>query len=533
MAKYYASSEPSYNDGCGAFATGKQLFEAGTLQARLVLSDEKLLGSNFLAVCIDDPTVENAICAIAINKIKTEDGATLSADKMQKVEFKKLAKAKRLTVELTALKDDVYDVVLSAEDSTAKKAPVSDGASTEVPKPVEDAAKEAVSAGITTDAEAKARIDYMMQNRFNEGTMVKVIKYWRPGYTGERPTDYIDPALSKASDAGRNGVVARIVHKAMLGYMCLLRGPKATGKDTCINSIAWLLMLPKAEVVITRQTDAMDIFGSQVTDNSASDALSKIDERQLANADVVLAKHANGAGGPLCAAEKEALLTKALFDKLAAQAASVHIVHEVKAIVNCMVHGGIYLIDEFNMGDSNLYSGFINPLGDGSSRTFEVPGYGPVPISDHFILMATQNDGYAGAEDQNEATMSRFRCFVMAQPESVTGILHSAVKGEIKKKRLTCAEPVEKYYKAASKFYEACKSMVLGQGSSSFGDNAGVGVTTDQCLNIRGIVSALTCVAEYGSDTSLAEELEDAVVNVCTSDERPMIMQALISIVDC
>lgn len=531
MSKYFVVSEPSYNDGLGAFTTGKDLFQAGTLQARLVLSDEKILGAGFLAVCIDDAKLENAVCAFPIGKVKGEDGKRL--DKDAKAEFRKAVKAKRLSVELTALNGDVYDIVLSAEDSTAKTVVSADG-SAEVPKPVEDAAAEAVAAGITTAEEAKARIDYMMANRFNEGTMIKVIKYWRAGYKGERPTDYIDPALNKASDAGRNGVVARIVHKAMLGYMCLLRGPKATGKDTCINSIAWLLMLPKAEVVITRQTDAMDIFGSQVTDNSASDALDKIDTRMLANADIILAKHqATGLTGPLSDAEKEALLTKAMFDKLSAQAASVHIVHEVKAIVNCMVHGGIYLIDEFNMGDSNLYSGFINPLGDGSTHEFDVPGYGPVPISDHFILMATQNDGYAGAEDQNEATMSRFRCFVMAQPESVSGILHSAVKGEIKKKHLACALPDEKYFKSASKFYDACKMMVLGQGSSSFGDNAGVGVTTDQCLNIRGIVSALTCVAEYGTDTSLAEELEDAVINVCTSDERPTLMQALISIVDC
>lgn len=531
MSKYYAVSEPSYNDGLGAFTTGEELFQAGTLQARLVLSDEKILGAGFLAVCIDDAKLDNAVCAFPIGKVKGEDGKRL--DKDAKAEFRKAVKAKRLSVELTALNGDVYDIALTAEDATSKTV-ASTGGSAEVPKPVEDAAAEAVAAGVTTAEEAKARLDYMMANRFNEGTMIKVIKYWRAGYKGERPTDYIDPALNKASDAGRNGVVARIVHKAMLGYMCLLRGPKATGKDTCINSIAWLLMLPKAEVVITRQTDAMDIFGSQVTDNSASDALDKIDTRMLANADIILAKHqATGLTGPLSDAEKEALLTKAMFDKLSAQAASVHIVHEVKAIVNCMVHGGIYLIDEFNMGDSNLYSGFINPLGDGSTHEFDVPGYGPVPISDHFILMATQNDGYAGAEDQNEATMSRFRCFVMAQPESVSGILHSAVKGEIKKKHLTCAMPDEKYFKSASKFYDACKMMVLGQGSSSFGDNAGVGVTTDQCLNIRGIVSALTCVAEYGTDTSLAEELEDAVINVCTSDERPTLMQALISIVDC
>lgn len=529
--KFYASSEASYNDALSAFDTGKKLFEDGTLKARLVLSDEKLIGAGLLGLCIDDAKMEDVICVLPIGKIKTEDGKRLSSDKAKKDEFRKLVKAKRLTAEITALNSGVYDVTLSAEDDTSKKAVV-DGDMT-VPKTVEDAAAEAVAAGIVSEDGAKERIDYMMQNRFNEGTMIKVIKYWRPGYTGERPTDYIDPSLTKAADAGRNGVVARIVHKAMLGYMCLLRGPKATGKDTCINSIAWLLMLPKAEVVITRQTDAMDIFGSQVTDNSASDALAKINDEDLANAEVVLARQSAGNRTTLTDKEKEALLTKALFDKLSAQAASVHIVHEVKAIVNCMVNGGIYLIDEFNMGDSNLYSGFINPLGDGSSHTFEVPGYGPVPISDHFILMATQNDGYAGAEDQNEATMSRFRCFVMAQPESVSGILHSAVKGEIKKKGLICTMPSEKCFRAATKFYDACKAMVLGQGSASFGDNGGVGVTTDQCLNIRGIVSALTCVAEYGSDTSLAEELEDAVVNVCSSDERSMIMQALISIVDC
>ena len=69
MSKYLVSSVTDYNDGCGAFATGKSLFEAGTLQARLVLSDEKLLGTGFLAVCIDDPKLENAICAFPIGKV--------------------------------------------------------------------------------------------------------------------------------------------------------------------------------------------------------------------------------------------------------------------------------------------------------------------------------------------------------------------------------------------------------------------------------------------------------------------------------
>lgn len=524
---YKANTLSAYNDSCPFYDKAKSLLEQGSYNATTVL-DSGSLGSANLGVFVDSVDDANLIGVVAINKISL-DGTPLSKTPEEKQAIKDAVKNKQLTCKIDGINTDgslaltiVRQLAAAKVGATVEKATVSPA--------VAKAMAEAEAKGFAKD-EVEQRIQYMLDNRFPESTMLHVISYWRSGYSESRPTDYIDPALAKHAQNGRNGVVARIVHKAMLGYMCLLRGPKSTGKDTCVNSIAWLLMLPKAETVITRQTDMMDIFGTQKTDNSASDALSKMDETVLAKANAVLASHK--APEDLTAAERGALITYAMFEKLSAQAASVHIIHEVKAIVECLTHGGIFLIDEFNMGDSNLYSGFINPLGDGSTRTFDVPGYGPVPINDHFVLMATQNDGYAGCEDQNEATMSRFKAFVLAQPESIDGILHAAVKGELKKKHLTCAEPAAKYFKAAVKFYDLCKHQVLGEGSSSFGGNSGVGISTDQCLNIRGIVSALTCVAEYGDATSLSEELEDCVINVCPQDERAPLMAALNNTVNC
>ena len=204
------------------------------------------------------------------------------------------------------------------------------------------------------------------------------------------------------------------------------------------------------------------------------------------------------------------------------------------------MHGGIYKIDEFNLADANLVGGFINPLGDGSTRTFEVPGLGSVPINPRFVICATQNDGYAGTEEQNEATMSRFKAFVLAQPESIADLLHAAVAGELaKKKRLglmneSVAMPDEKYFKAAVAFYDACKYMVLGEGNNKFANNnGGIGVTTDTCLNIRGIVSAIAILANCKGCTTLSEELEDSVINICPEEERAVLLNMLNRAVTC
>lgn len=521
---YKAHTEAIMNDSCPFYEKAKALIEQGAYKARTVAA----LQGAMVGLYVDSPDQENLIGVVGLNKIQL-DGKDLTGLADEKKAVREAAKNKQLVIDIDGINTDGSLQVTIHRQLAEAKVTVAAEATT-ISTAVQQAMDEAVKKGFAKE-EVEQRVKYMLANCFPEATILHVIDYWRPGYCEPRPTDYIDPALATSTKGGRNGVVARICHKAMLGYMCLLRGPKSTGKDTCVNSIAWLLMLPKAETVITRQTDIMDIFGTQKTDNSASDALSKMDENVLAKANAVLASHK--APEELTAEERGSLITYALFEKLSAQAASVHIIHEVKAIVECLTKGGIFLVDEFNMGDSNLYSGFINPLGDGSTRTFDVPGYGPVPIDKHFVLMATQNDGYAGCEDQNEATLSRFKAFVLAQPESIEGILHAAVRGELKKKGLTCADPHDKYFKCAVKFYDVCKRQVLGEGSSNFGSNNGVGISTDQCLNIRGIVSALTCVAEYGDATSLSEELEDCVINVCPLDERSALMTALNKTVNC
>jgi len=59
------------------------------------------------------------------------------------------------------------------------------------------------------------------------------------------------------------------------------------------------------------------------------------------------------------------------------------------------------------------------------------------------------------------------------------------------------------------------------------------GVLSDTCLNIRGMVRALKAVVTFDYEVSLKDRLKISVVNACSEDERPLVLQSLNEKVTC
>lgn len=376
------------------------------------------------------------------------------------------------------------------------------------------------------------RIKYMLTNKVNLLDIMDVINYWDVdciNKLGSRiPTRYVDPNLDNATKQGKSGVISRAIQTYLVGNPKILKGPKSTGKNTMINSVVWLFGDTIEEHTFTMQDSRADVISSEGTDNSAMERLQTISTKLLADAEKVKLAHSNN-NLPYTKSEEETLLAEALFKQLSAEAGAVHIIHEYRGFARWLLDDTghkCYVADEMNMADANLLVGLLHPILDGSITEFDLPGRGPVKLAKHLMMFATMNVGYAGEQEGNPATLSRFGAFELGQPASISGILHSAVQSELSKRNIQ-GDLDEKYYEQAENFYNACKSAAQGTSSYSSGE------LSDQCLNIRGIVRAMVETKRFEGRTTLNQKLEDEVVTACDDTERPMLQTLLNKTVAC
>ena len=133
-------------------------------------------------------------------------------------------------------------------------------------------------------------------------------------------------------------------------------------------------------------------------------------------------------------------------------------------------------------------------------------------------MFGAMNPGYQGTNDLNEATKSRFASLELDQPKSIKPLLKSAVSYELSLKGRKDLDDV--YYTQASKFYDACQAAVTG--------SAGRMTISDDCLNVRGLVRALTNMGIYGDKrTTLRQEITDHVITPCDNEERMSLNETL------
>jgi hypothetical protein len=234
-----------------------------------------------------------------------------------------------------------------------------------------------------------------------------------------------------------------------------------------------------------------DIYGGKTTDNSAASRLTE-----------------EGAEAYLASLRGDALpeekLKKAIeFQFLKAKAASINIVQESSDFVEWLQHGGLLVLNEMNLSDPNFFASIFNQLLDGTKFIY-VPGIGRVDVHPDCLIIGTQNKAcYAGVNQQNNATMSRFGCIEFVFPDSIRKQLREAVS-----KRFTVDTEV---FQQIDKLYKQLKKGV---------DEQTIG---NECLNIRGFIRAIEAYAIDPSSTTLAAQVKIHVVNTCPEDQREVV----------
>lgn len=396
---------------------------------------------------------------------------------------------------------------------------ITDAVSPDISEAVQTAINAKVAEGIVTEDCAKERVEYMIRNYFFEEDILDVIDHWHSVEGACRHKAlYVDPKLEEHHKAGMNGTVLRGVRNVLCGNPVLLKGPKATGKNTFVTTIAWLLGEPLRYHTAGLGETKDDYVSTQVTDNEAADKVANMKAEDIVTCEIIRARHAANPAVPYTNKEKEVLLSEAVFKKLQAQCASVRIIHEYKAYTKWIMYGGVFFLDEFNFADPNLIGELFHGILDHSMSTWEVPGMGDVSLSRNTMMFGAMNPGYQGTNDLNEATKSRFASLELDQPKSIKPLLKSAVSYELSLKGRKDLDDV--YYTQASKFYDACQAAVTG--------SAGRMTISDDCLNVRGLVRALTNMGIYGDKrTTLRQEITDHVITPCDNEERMSLNETL------
>jgi hypothetical protein len=263
-------------------------------------------------------------------------------------------------------------------------------------------------------------------------------------------------------------------------------------------------------IQLNENTSDGDVYGEKSTDNSAANAITWDMAFQAIKAQTMIAKGETPSD--------ETMKAYADFEMYKSLASSVKIVQALGVWVQWLQRGGIMVLNEMDMADANFFSQLVNMILDGTGF-MTVPGYGRVDVNPECVLIGTQNGAsYAGTNTQNSASISRFDKYILPQPQDVMGQLKAACKGQ-------GFEVDDKYLIACNEFY---KDLLLKTGMTGF-----EGVLSDTCLNIRGMVRALKAVVTFDYEVTLKERLKISVVNACSDDERPLVVQSLNEKVTC
>lgn len=341
--------------------------------------------------------------------------------------------------------------------------------------------------GVDSMASLEEKRDEMLRNGASENIVKKVFSF--PGYAKAndralRPrTMFRTPAetLEMAKKTKTPTLFARTLMHAVSSKREIFVGPKSVGKNVLSEEIAWLLNDGYDIMTITMSMTSEDVFGNMKTVEPEIAKMDQSEVLRLAKAAVMANMIESGA--------KCEIEDAARFEALRAQAATVRITREITEVTRAFMEGDVLSLNEMNMGSANTLSLF-NQITDGTGFV-EIGGIGRVYINDATVIIGNMNPNYAGAQDMNEALISRFPIVFFEYPKSVNDILHAAVKTPLD----------EIYFDQCDALYKVLKSSVEDK------------VISDRALNIRGFVSALEEVGQFPGDMQLKTALIDHVVN--------------------
>lgn len=239
------------------------------------------------------------------------------------------------------------------------------------------------------------------------------------------------------------------------GLHIICSGEKGTGKNVFVETWAWILQRPLYSISINRETDKMDLLGSQIIEPQ------RVDEND----------------------DNSEYYSKVVFKK--------------EVLIQAMENGGIINIDEINFADPGI-TGLLHSVGDDRRELF-VPNYGLVKADKNFLMIATMNVGYQGTNELNEALSDRFVDIVFENNDSIREILE-----------LNCPFANKTYIGQADKLYKQIVQTVR-DGDSSLDDSCVTVRGFIQALKMSKRIplkrALIRCIADKVKDIEYRENL--------------------------
>ena len=517
---------------CQAGARVEEMVGRKETGIKTVIDPEKTTGG--YRMCVDEISQDWSNVYAVLKEVKDETGT-----KLDDTDIKILCDQSYKVIDLVYSGADITGAIVLEQETNVTGTKTSKELSDEIRKVVE----EKVAAGVISQEEADKKVKYMIENLVDEFLIRRVVSGWRkyPKKVHTPSCLYVDPYLADSKKARRETIVSEGLRHGVSRIAAILEGDKSVGKNVYAETMAWLLGMPLYLITFSRQMSPSSIYGEKSTDNSAAQALAAFDPDILKKAEDLKSKRdfmiqhfskmnipgdgqqqinaINSMMEQILTPEENALLKKAEeFKMLQAQAASVNIIIDQSELYDWLTMGGCMVFNEMNMCEANFFASFTNQLLDGTGFLF-IPGRGDVKIHPDCVLFGTQNADYEGTEQQNEATMSRFNAICFRQPETVKGQLVAAVKAALNRDGFADISVNPDLFVQAEKYYKQCSASVKKD------------VVSNACLNIRGLVRAITLVAESNGVTKLKRAIEMAVVNTCPVDERQDLYATLETIV--
>ena len=208
--------------------------------------------------------------------------------------------------------------------------------------------------------EIKEILEYLNKNEIEKDTQVKILNFINQ-YT-------INPIKKPENLFEGQKVIKKSVFYTLMDKNILLEGERGIGKNVLAETISWIFQRPLFEFSMNSQHDNTSILGSKSID---------VDE-------------------------KGNMITEFI----------------PETIVKAAEVGGFLVIDEMNTGLAHVFT-LLHSLFD-HRRRITVPGYKSIEAHPAFRGIATQNRGYVGTFENNEATFDRFVPIVMASSDVKT-----------------------------------------------------------------------------------------------------------------
>lgn len=283
--------------------------------------------------------------------------------------------------------------------------------------------------------------------------------------------------------------------------MTILEGEKSVGKNVCWESMGWLLNRPIEQNTYSARMTAGEALGRPMTKPSESAKLSP----KYAECFISALRGEN---------EWTSEASEFLAELSQNMAPSVELKQGAlaRALLTAEEKGTIYIADEMNLSDANMFSSLFNTITDGHSAYYDIPGLGKVPVSKNLIIGGTRNPlGFVGTSIQNAATMSRFKVVRIKSPDSIKELLRGAsYKGIIPSPSVNIKDLIND----ASDLYDAFAGAVRAK------------TVSDSCLNYRGFQAAV-------GEALAGIPLKDAVMeNVIYNSEDERSIPVLESIIE-